>query len=67
MSFDSLEAFLAMGGHGFYVWTVYLTTLALLIANFANLRRAWRRTLRELRALHGASEPASGPPSVPSP
>ena len=30
MNFDSFQAFLSMGGHGPYVWTVYLTTLALL-------------------------------------
>lgn len=59
MSFDSLEAFLAMGGHGAYVWTVYLTAIGLLIGNFAKFSRERRRTLRELRALHAATGQAA--------
>ena len=58
MSFENLQAFLSMGGHGPYVWTVYLTALALLVGNFAKFRRERRRTLRELRLLHAASQPA---------
>ena len=54
MSFDSFQAFLTMGGHGPYVWTVYLTTLVLLTLNFAGFRRERRRTLRELRSLLAA-------------
>ncbi len=59
MSFDSLDAFLAMGGHGPYVWVVYLTTVVLLIGNFAKFRRERRRTLRQLRSLHARSDPAT--------
>ena len=45
MSFENFQAFLSMGGHGPYVWTVYLTALALLVGNFAKFRRERRRTL----------------------
>ena len=62
MSFESLQAFLSMGGHGPYVWTVYLTTFVLLTVNFAGFRRERRRTLRELRSLHAASPQAAASP-----
>ncbi len=63
MSFESLQAFLSMGGHGVYVWTVYLTALTLLVGNFIGLRRTRQRTLRELRALHAAPSGATAPPA----
>ena len=61
MSFESLQAFVSMGGHGPYVWSVYLTALVLLVGNFANFRRERRQTLRELRSLHALAgrEPAA--------
>ena len=62
MSFESLQAFLSMGGHGPYVWTVYLTTFVLLTVNFVGFRRERRRTLRELRSLHAASPRATASP-----
>ena len=30
MSFDSLSAFIDMGGHGFYVWSAYAITVIVL-------------------------------------
>lgn len=33
MFFDSLGAFLDMGGHGFYVWLSYLIGLVLIVYN----------------------------------
>lgn len=33
MRFDSLEAFIMMDGHGFYVWLAYAITLAVLMVN----------------------------------
>jgi len=57
MSVESLLAFLSMGGHGVYVWAVYLTTLILLGVNVAALRKERRRTLAELRGLHAAAKP----------
>ena len=50
MSFDSLQAFLAMGGHGFYVWMVYLAAWGLLAVNFVQLGRSRRKALRMVRA-----------------
>lgn len=49
MSFDSFAEFLAMGGHGFYVWWSYLLT-AVVVA-FVLVWPLWRRRrfLREQR------------------
>ncbi|MDK1023910.1 MAG: heme exporter protein CcmD [Gammaproteobacteria bacterium] len=33
MSFDSFSAFLAMGGHGLYVWSAYAVTLVVFAFN----------------------------------
>lgn len=33
LHFDSLSAFLAMGGHGFYVWLSYALALAVVVYN----------------------------------
>ena len=49
MMFDSWQAFIAMDGHGLYVWLAYLAALALLILNLALLRTDRRKTLRLLR------------------
>ena len=48
--FDDWQAFIAMGGHGLYVWMAYSAAVALLIANLTGLRAERRRTLRQLRA-----------------
>lgn len=50
MSFDSFQAFLAMGGHGLYVWMVYLAAWGLLAGNFVQMGRSRRKILRELQA-----------------
>lgn len=49
MSFDSFGEFLAMGGHGFYVWWSYLLTAA--VVAFVLVWPLWRRRrfLREQR------------------
>ncbi|MCB1614743.1 MAG: heme exporter protein CcmD [Pseudomonadales bacterium] len=31
MYFESFSAFIAMGGHGFYVWSAYLLSMLLLV------------------------------------
>ena len=49
MMFDSWQTFIAMDGHGLYVWLAYLAALALLILNLALLRTDRRKTLRLLR------------------
>ncbi len=51
--FDSLAAFLQMEGHGFFVWTGYLVTLAvmfwLVFAPVIKHRQVVRQLNRELR------------------
>ena len=48
MMFDDWQAFIAMGGHGLYVWMAYSAAAALLIANLAGLRADQRRARRQL-------------------
>lgn len=33
MQFDSIAEFIAMGGHGFYVWLAYGLTAAIILFN----------------------------------
>jgi heme exporter protein D len=47
MNFESFSAFLAMGGHGPYVWSCYVLTLAVLLFNGLAPGRRQRRFLRE--------------------
>jgi heme exporter protein D len=47
MNFESFSAFLAMGGHGPYVWSCYGLTLAVLLFNGLAPGRRQRRFLRE--------------------
>lgn len=49
MYFHSLADFLAMGGHGFYVWTAYGISTAVVTAHFVLLRRERKQTLRRIR------------------
>jgi heme exporter protein D len=51
---NSLDAFLAMGGYGFYVWGSYLVTAAGLVIEVALLVARRRRTLQMLARMHGA-------------
>ncbi|GGO85076.1 heme exporter protein D [Marinobacterium nitratireducens] len=41
MKFDSLADFLAMGGHGLYVWLAYGIALVILVLN---VLQPWRLT-----------------------
>ena len=59
MSFASLGEFLAMGGHGLYVWLAYGATLLVVVANVVSVRLAWRRRLRHISALHSRAEVSS--------
>lgn len=36
MSFDSFSEFLAMGGHGTYVWLSYAIALVVIVINIVN-------------------------------
>ncbi len=48
MSFDSFSEFIAMGGHGFYVWFSYGASLLVVVANVVVVRRSRLRYIREL-------------------
>ena len=54
MNWGSVDAFVAMGGYGLYVWGSYLVTAAGLAIEIALLIARRRRTLRMLARLHGA-------------
>ncbi len=58
MSFESFADFLAMGGHGLYVWLAYVSTIAVVLANVLSVRLARKRFLRETQALVRRNETA---------
>ena len=49
VQFDTFAEFIAMGGHGLYVWLAYGSTIVVLLGNFFMLRSARKR---QLQALH---------------
>ena len=49
---NSLDAFFAMGGYGFYVWGSYAVTAAGLAIEVVLLGARRRRTLRMLADMH---------------
>ncbi len=49
MPFDSLNAFIQMGGHGLYVWLSFTATLLVLGYNLLSPCMAGRQLRRELR------------------
>ncbi|TDR54293.1 heme exporter protein D [Halomonas ventosae] len=69
MAFDSLSAFLAMGGHGVYVWAAWGVTGLLLVGVVLHARAERRALLRDLRRRarraqhHGAPGAAATPVS----
>ena len=48
MYFDSLDAVLAMDGHGAFVWSAYLLTAVVIAVMFIAPRRRQKRFLRQL-------------------
>ncbi|PCC97433.1 heme exporter protein CcmD [Halopseudomonas pelagia] len=46
MAMTALSEWLAMGGHGPYVWSAYLITLVVLVLNVVLPLRAHRRLLQ---------------------
>ena len=67
MSFGSLEEFLAMGGHGLYVWLSYGAALIIVAYNVVSVRVAERRFFAEARdreRRHGAARKAASNPLV---
>lgn len=69
MFFDSFSAFLAMGGHGFYVWLSYAIGAALIIFNvvtpmmaksaFFNEQRRRLRREQQLAAQQSSAQQSS--------
>ena len=53
MNWESLDAFLAMGGYGFYVWGSYAVAFALLAAEIALLKMRRRVIMNELQRAEG--------------
>ena len=51
MSFNSLSDFLAMGGHGLYVWSAYGVTLVVFAFNAVKPLFMNKRFLREQKQL----------------
>ena len=73
MQFDSLQAFIAMGGHGVFVWSVYgITVLVLTLLLLAPLRKNRRFFLQQMMLLkrqqatagQSGSSAATGPQST---
>ena len=67
MSFGSIEEFLAMGGHGLYVWLSYGAALIIVLYNVVSVRVAERRFFEEARdreRRHGAARTAPTKPLV---
>jgi len=62
VSFQTLSDFLAMGGHGLYVWLAYGATIAVVIANVLSVRFARRRYFRQARALERRLAGGTGGP-----
>lgn len=60
MSFSSLNEFLAMGGHGLYVWLSYGAALIIVLYNVISVRVRLRRMLADVRD-RARRERASGP------
>lgn len=65
MSFSSLQEFVAMGGHGLYVWLAYGAALIIVAYNVISVRVRQRRALQHVRdraRRHRAAQAAGTPP-----
>jgi len=51
VSFATWSEFIAMGGHGLYVWLAYGVALIVVLFNVFSVRVARRRFFRQARAL----------------
>ncbi|HEX6003620.1 MAG TPA: heme exporter protein CcmD [Burkholderiales bacterium] len=58
MNWGSVDAFLAMGGYGLYVWGSYAVTFLAIAIEIAVLRGRRRAILRQLESAYGRGEPA---------
>lgn len=52
MNTNSLSEWLAMGGHGIYVWPSLLLCLAAVLLEYLILRHARQRALARIQKLH---------------
>ncbi|MEP5569967.1 MAG: heme exporter protein CcmD [Halioglobus sp.] len=66
MYFDSLDAVLAMDGHGVYVWAAYIITLAVITFILASPIRRQRRFLVQLAGELRRSQVDSGAQEEPN-
>lgn len=48
MSFESFSEFIAMGGHGFYVWLSYAIALIVIVINIVNPVRQKKKIVSDL-------------------
>lgn len=64
MSFDSFQEFLAMGGHGLYVWLSYGAAAIMVLYNVASVRLAERRFFEQARDRERRHTRRSDPPSA---
>lgn len=64
-----MNEFLAMGGHGLYVWLSYGAALAVVLYNYLSVRTRERRYVRDYQARErrhaAASEPAGSSQGAP--
>ncbi len=51
MQWESLSAFLDMGGYGLYVWGSYAATFILIAAELILLRRGQKQNLQRLKRM----------------
>jgi len=58
MNWGSLDAFLAMGGYGFYVWGSYAVTFVLMAVEVALLRARRRAIMNQLRRMESSRDGA---------
>lgn len=63
MSFQTFADFVAMGGHGLYVWLSYGAALIIVIYNVVSVRLGLRRFFREARARQRRQVASTGPAS----
>lgn len=47
MAFSSFGEFLAMGGHGLYVWASYTIALIMIVINLTSPRRLRRKLVKD--------------------
>lgn len=67
-SFDSLDAFLAMGGHGFYVWLSYALALGVVVYNIvAPLARRRRFLAAQRGRIRRGADPVDANDGQPDP